>query len=71
MVSVSLLLFSCNSKKEINDITARLDEFLTGQAKYFHFNGNVLVTEKGEIIFQKSFGLSYKTGCLLLGNIQA
>ncbi len=33
-----------------------LDEFVSGQSKYFHFNGNVLVADKGNIILQKSFG---------------
>lgn len=33
-----------------------MDEFLTGQQKFYHFNGNVLVAENGKIIFQKSYG---------------
>src|SRR5690606_36419727 len=36
----------------------QIDEYLSGQSKYFKFNGNVLVAERGEIIYQKSFGLA-------------
>ena len=51
-----LILFSCNQKKETNPLAKQLDEFLAGQQKYYRFNGNVLVAEKGEIILQKSYG---------------
>ena len=51
-----LILFSCNQKKETNPLAKQLDEFLAGQQKYYRFNGNVLVADKGEIILQKSYG---------------
>ncbi len=52
-----LLLFyiSCN---EDHKPSGQTDEYLSGQAKYFRFNGNVLVAEKGKIIYQKSFGFA-------------
>jgi len=51
-----LFLFACNQKKETNPVVKQLDEFLTGQQKYYRFNGNVLVAENGEIVLQKSYG---------------
>jgi CubicO group peptidase (beta-lactamase class C family) len=63
---IAVMLFGCISKKETNDISTQLDEFLTGQSKYFRFNGNVLVAENGEIVFQKSYGFAdFKTKRLL------
>jgi CubicO group peptidase (beta-lactamase class C family) len=56
---ISLFLLSgCQPKKENNNITKTLDEYLSGQANHFRFNGNVLVADKGEIIFQKSYGFA-------------
>lgn len=51
------LLLGCSVEKEDNRVS-RFDEYLSGQARHFNFNGNVLVAERGEIIFQKSFGLA-------------
>jgi CubicO group peptidase (beta-lactamase class C family) len=51
-----IILFACNQKENTNPVTAQLDEFFSGQQKYYRFNGNVLVADKGEIIFQKSYG---------------
>jgi CubicO group peptidase (beta-lactamase class C family) len=48
----------CQQNHDSNDITMKLDEYLTGQANHFRFNGNVLIADKGEIIFQKSYGLA-------------
>ena len=53
---VLIFLFACNQKERANPIAKQLDEFLTGQNKYYRFNGNVLVADKGEIVFQKSYG---------------
>jgi CubicO group peptidase (beta-lactamase class C family) len=53
-----IFLFGCSTLNETNPLVTKLDEFLTGQQKYFRFNGNVLVAEKGEIIFQKSYGVA-------------
>lgn len=55
-IIASIILFSCNQKKQENKFSATIDEYLTGQFKHFKFNGNVLVAEKGEIILQKSYG---------------
>lgn len=66
--SILLLLtfVSCKEKKEGTDISTKLDEFLSGQEKYFRFNGNVLVAENGETILQKSYGYAdYNTKRLL------
>lgn len=42
--------------------TALINDFVTAKAKYHDFNGNVLVTEKGQIVYKKSFGYSdFKT----------
>ena len=53
---VVLILFSCKSKNETNSTATKLDEYLAGQAKYYRFNGNVLVAENGKIVLQKSYG---------------
>lgn len=54
---ISLFVISgCQPKNENNNITKILDEYLAGQANHFRFNGNVLVADKGQIIFQKSYG---------------
>ncbi|MBX2970500.1 MAG: beta-lactamase family protein [Cyclobacteriaceae bacterium] len=51
------LLVGCSSNKE--DARGNLfDEYLSGQAKHFKFNGNVLIAERGNILYQKSFGLA-------------
>jgi len=51
-----IFLFACNQKEEQSSINKQLDKFLRGQQNYFRFNGNVLVADKGKIIFQKSYG---------------
>jgi CubicO group peptidase (beta-lactamase class C family) len=48
--------FACKQKETVNPAASKLDEFLTGQQKNFRFNGNVLVAENGQIVFQKSYG---------------
>ncbi|MBK9959259.1 MAG: serine hydrolase [Chitinophagaceae bacterium] len=58
LLLLTITLFSCKSKQENQNISNRLDEYLSGQAKYYRFNGNVLVAENGKIIFQKSYGYS-------------
>lgn len=52
----TLLLIACNSKKESNKTAVQLDEYLTAQLTHYRFNGNVLVAEQGEIVFQRSYG---------------
>lgn len=51
-----LFLFACRSTNETGNLNQQMDEYLKGQADYFRFNGNVLVAEKGKVIFQKSYG---------------
>ena len=41
-----------------NDKTQRLDSVYSAHFERNEFNGNILVAEKGEIIFQKSFGIA-------------
>lgn len=62
-----LIIFtSCKNKKikepnftyVKNEKTTLLDTLYTELYKNGEFNGNVLIAEKGEIIFQKSFGLA-------------
>lgn len=35
---------------------ALINDFVTSKRKYHNFNGNVLVAEKGKIVYQRSFG---------------
>ncbi len=37
-------------------VEIQINEYLKGQEKYFRFNGNVLVAEKGKVVFKKSYG---------------
>ncbi len=48
------VFFACS--KESDQRIPSLDQFLQSQAQFNKFNGNVLVAEKGKVIFQKSFG---------------
>jgi len=50
---IMLLTISCNRKSKVEN---EIDTFLNGQHDLFNFNGNVLIAEKGKIIYQKSFG---------------
>ncbi len=57
LFSVFILTFlSCKQSDQVNSKAALMDEYLTAQSKYFKFNGNVLVAENGDIVFQKSYG---------------
>lgn len=56
---VLVVLFACTSEEKRNPSVLLMDEFLSGQQKYFRFNGNVLVAENGKIIFQKSYGYAH------------
>lgn len=63
LLIVIVYLFSCKDKTaEINIVhnkkTERLDSLYKEHFKRLEFNGNVLVAENGNIIFQKSFGLA-------------
>jgi len=52
-----LLFISCTNQNNDQRIEL-INKFLHGQADYYNFNGNVLIAEKGNILFQKSFGFS-------------
>ena len=39
-----------------NSITKNLDKYFSQLYKYREFNGNVLIAEKGKVIYEKSFG---------------
>lgn len=45
-----------------------LDSFMSGQAKYFKFNGNVLIAEKGNILAQKAYGYADYNSKRMLDN---
>lgn len=48
---------------------ALINDFVTAKHKYHDFNGNVLIAEKGRIIYQKSFGYAdFKNKKPLTGN---
>jgi CubicO group peptidase (beta-lactamase class C family) len=52
-----ILVFSCTNSDQ-KGIIESVDRYLQGQADYYKFNGNVLISEKGKILYQKSFGFS-------------
>ena len=56
MKKLLLLLLLPLSLAAQKDHAALLKQFITGQHDYFKFNGNVLVAEKGKIIYQQSLG---------------
>lgn len=58
---ITIIIFcSCKNKKEkiYNTKTAQLDTLFTELFEQGKFNGNVLIAEKGKVIFEKSFGLA-------------
>ncbi len=60
-----VFLFSCD-QGVLNKRIDLIDQYLQGQAEFFNFNGNVLIAEKGKVLYQKSFGLAdYSTGQVL------
>ena len=52
-----LILLSCGKEKADERIYS-IDKFMQGQVDFFKFNGNILVAEKGQMIYQKSFGVA-------------
>ena len=63
-----VFLFSCNNDNASGRNIQKIDEYLTAQATLNNFNGNVLIAENGEIIFQKSFGYADFTTHRLLND---
>ena len=64
-VLTATFFFSCKAGKEktgfqtiYNEKFERLDSLYSELYKYGEFNGNVLVADKGKIIFQRSYGLA-------------
>lgn len=53
---ICIFLLACDQNKGPKDALNLMDEYLSGMQKYFRFNGNVLVAEKGNIVLQKSYG---------------
>jgi CubicO group peptidase (beta-lactamase class C family) len=53
---ICIFLFACVRADKTNPAVHKLDEYLNGVQKYNRFNGNVLVAEKGNIVFQRSYG---------------
>ena len=51
------ILFSC-SQERTDDRIDSIDKFMQGQFEFFNFNGNILVAEKGKVIYKKSFGMA-------------
>lgn len=56
-VICSISILSCIDPNR-DQIIESIERYLQGQADYYRFNGNVLISEKGKIIYQKSFGFS-------------
>ena len=56
MKKILLLLFVPVFATAQKDHAKLLQEYMMGQQKYFQFNGNILVAEKGKPIYQQSLG---------------
>lgn len=58
-----LAFVSCSAPERPNPLVASIDSIMNSAVDTAQFNGNVLVAKNGEIIYQKSFGLTnYDTG---------
>jgi CubicO group peptidase (beta-lactamase class C family) len=58
IVVFSLSACDERQKKDINPLSLSLDSVMTSVADTAHFNGNILVSKNGKIVYQKSFGYS-------------
>jgi CubicO group peptidase (beta-lactamase class C family) len=56
MKKILLLIFVPVFAIAQKDHAKLLQEYMTGQNKYFQFNGNILVAEKGKPIYQQALG---------------
>jgi CubicO group peptidase (beta-lactamase class C family) len=66
MKKILLLLFVPVFATAQKDHAKLLQEYMTGQNKYFQFNGNILVAEKGKPIYRQSLGYAdYNTKRML------
>ena len=55
---LAVLLIVLSFKSFTQGIPERLDSFFTSLCNYHEINGNVLVTDRGNIIYKKSFGFA-------------
>lgn len=55
-IAITLIFFSPHLFAQNNQ--ARLDQYFTALANNGQFNGNILVAEKGKVIYQQSFGMA-------------
>ncbi|HEU5167692.1 MAG TPA: serine hydrolase [Chitinophagaceae bacterium] len=66
MKKILLMLFVPVFATAQKDHAKLLQEYMTGQNKYFQFNGNILVAEKGKPIYQQALGYAdYNTKRML------
>lgn len=66
MKKILLLLFVPVFAAAQKDHAKLLQEYMTGQNRYFQFNGNILVAEKGKPIYQQALGYAdYNTRRML------
>jgi CubicO group peptidase (beta-lactamase class C family) len=57
-LKISLLLFVCIPAVHAQNVTTKLREYFSALRENQQFNGNVLVVEKGKMIYEQSFGYS-------------
>lgn len=62
MIGLLSFLLALSTSAHPQNIPANLDLFFTGLAQNNQFNGNVLITEKGKVIYEKSFGYADFSG---------
>ena len=53
---VSILFIGCEQAEKNYPAVHQIDEYLSAVEKHTRFNGNVLVAENGNIVFQRSYG---------------
>jgi CubicO group peptidase (beta-lactamase class C family) len=56
LVLISLIAIACSGPADKQVKT--LDSFLRAQQQFYDFNGNVLVAERGVVVYKKSFGVA-------------
>lgn len=58
IIMLTLSILACKQADEYKTKRELMDAFLSGQVEHYRFNGNVLVAENGEVVFQKSYGVA-------------
>lgn len=56
ILTIIILLTQCAAALAQKSKIVLINDFATAKHKYQNFNGNILVAEKGKIVYQKSFG---------------